>query len=126
MKYTDELISAINALGVDNVLLVGRKQFGKFPVRDLMVGDIAVLSNQKLPVLLERFAVSEYMRAKGLPNYLDLYGLACGNQPDCKLGTPDGSVISLDGSHLTKEGAQFLASKMESDPAFSRFWNRLN
>lgn len=126
MKYAGELVSAIHALGVDNVLIVGRKQFGTLSARDLLTGDIAFLSNRRFPVSPERFAISEYMRAEGLANYLDLYGIACANQPDCRLASPEGFIMSLDGSHLTREGAQFIAKKLGSDPAFARFWDQLN
>ena len=56
--------------------------------------------------------------------YVDMLALICGDALKCPLFTPEGLLISHDGSHLTQAGAAYLAPKVLADPAFDRLWGR--
>jgi hypothetical protein len=125
MEYTssqlDELLAAVQAETDAEVLIVGRKQFGRMYSQDL-----ATLSEQEF---LEKRQMSElHLEWKELVpdavkgNYLDIHRLFCGDSDSCPVATPQGQLISYDGGHLTRDGAIHLSRLLSSDEGFVRRW----
>ena len=52
---------------------------------------------------------------------VDMQAIACGDGWECPLFTPEGHLISHDGSHLTREGARWLGALVFADPRLARF-----
>jgi hypothetical protein len=125
MDYTssqlDELLAAVQAETDAEVLIVGRKQFGRINSRDL-----ATLSEQEF--LEKRQKSMTHLRWKELVpdavkgNYLDLHHLFCGDSDSCPVATPDARLISYDGGHLTREGTIHLSKLLSRDEDFMRRW----
>ena len=44
---------------------------------------------------------------------VDVSGLLCGNSSTCLNTTAEGLIISIDGNHLTKEGAAHLGEQLK-------------
>ena len=53
--------------------------------------------------------------------FIDIQAIACGPGWDCPMFTPEGHLISHDGSHLTREGARWLGGLVFADPRLAVF-----
>lgn len=103
------------------VLVLGRKRFGMIN-RPLIVGrsreDLVAL---RLDPGANHAAIVAQMRRELSPDLLiDSQSLICGGET-CPLFTPEGALISVDGAHLTKEGAAYVGSLIFADPKLARF-----
>ncbi|MDR0563421.1 MAG: acyltransferase [Azoarcus sp.] len=107
------------------LIVIGRKSFG--PIRRL---DYLGLSPQEKAGIKNRvpnnnYQTNEVMREnlKKIPNveFVDLYRLICGeNSYDCPVFSPEGKLLSYDGSHLARSGAQYIGALLKSHPAFNQ------
>ena len=63
------------------------------------------------------------MLRRGVPaaEFVDLHAIACGPGWACPMFTPEGHLVSHDGSHLTRQGARWLGSLLFSDPRLAGF-----
>ena len=53
--------------------------------------------------------------------FIDLYGLLCDPEYRCPQFTPNGQLLSVDGGHLTRDGALLLGNLMFSRTPLARF-----
>lgn len=121
-KNLPYLITKLNQIGQKNVIIIGRKEF-------LMKKD----PNNQIYINNKEFAKStdEYekittiLRSYNLSNYIDLHEIYCVSHPKfyCPLLTDEGIDISFDGSHLTQNGAKFLAEMLKENVHFKVKWN---
>lgn len=125
MEYTsgqlDELLAAVQAATDAEVLIVGRKQFGRMNSLEL-----AALSEQefreKRQINPSHVQWKELVPDAVKGNYLDLHRLFCGDNDSCPVATPAGRLISYDGGHLTRDGALHLSHLLSGDEGFRRRW----
>jgi hypothetical protein len=64
------------------------------------------------------------LRDEKIP-FVDFQGLICDdeNKASCPLFTPNGDLISYDGSHLTKRGALWVGSLLQEIPELKDFFS---
>jgi peptidoglycan/LPS O-acetylase OafA/YrhL len=126
MDYTtsrlDQLLAAVASETDAAVLIVGRKQFGRMNAEELV-------SYTEQEFLGKRQKSHSHLKwLKAVPesvkrNYLDLHRLFCGASDSCPVATPEGSLISYDGGHLTRDGAVHLSRLLSGDEDFTRRWD---
>lgn len=91
------------------LFVIGRKSFGKMAIRKYLR-----MSKSKLQALRnkpdhEQAKISEIMnKTLNKEMFIDLQELACDDDNTCPLFTDSMRLISFDGSHLTKDGAQYI------------------
>lgn len=107
-----ELPQTINNMALtekQKLLVIGRKSFGKVAIRKYLR-----LPKEKLQALrnkpdVKQDKISAIMRNTLSKDVLvDLQQLACGATATCPVFTEDLKLISFDGGHLTKNGAQYI------------------
>jgi peptidoglycan/LPS O-acetylase OafA/YrhL len=97
------------------VRVFGIKNFGAINQKSALAVSPADRSNYRQPAQTEPTMTSKLMRnTVSASNFVDLFELLCGgNSSTCEIFTPDGYLISPDGAHLTKVGAQYLANRVK-------------
>lgn len=117
------LLKKFNLLKMDNVIIVGRKEF----LKELLIHDYKNNTNQKfyLKSSQEYINVIEKLKSYNIKNYIDMHSLYCISSPNysCPLYTDNGNTISFDGNHLTQSGAIYLANILVKDENFKKIWN---
>lgn len=103
------------------VLVVGPKSFRGANLRRLVDADPARFAGIRVAqVGAMRTATEDLRRLIPAAQLIDLQAIACDGW-DCPLFTPEGHLISHDGSHLTREGARWLGGRVFADPRLARF-----
>lgn len=99
------------------ILVFGRKNFGKFHMKDLLSVSPSNRREIKNVVTKESIRVNLHMK-NSLPEnvFINVSELLCGEESTCALFTKEGKLISHDGGHLTKDGARFLGQKLSGHP----------
>lgn len=109
------------------LIIIGRKNFGKINIRRYLKMDQqqrAALKNNVDEVQVE---INQIMNRSIKQNpqiaYVDLHAALCGakDADTCPIFTPEGELISFDGGHLTKAGAEYLG-KVLFGKASNRFF----
>lgn len=104
------------------VFVVGRKGFAGVNLRSLLRQDPAgfpSLTAESIPD--HRLSVQAIRDSVPAPMLIDLHALACGPDWSCPLFTPEGRLISHDGSHLTRDGAAWLGGILFSEPRLAPY-----
>lgn len=115
-----ESIQNIRKISSGNILVFGRKNFGRFKLKDLL----SVSSNKRREIrndmMEDHVSVNQLMR-QVLPDniFIDVSELFCGGESLCPLFTDGGELISYDGNHLTKVGAKYFGRKLSEHPVIS-------
>ncbi len=103
------------------VLIVGGKSFRGVNLRRLVGTDPAGFAEIRAVQKGAMRTATEALRELVPPARLvDLQAIGCGGW-DCPIFTPEGHLISHDGSHLTREGARWLGGLVFADPRLARF-----
>jgi len=119
-----KLPQTIENLGLrDNqkLVVVGRKSFGRISLRHYLRMSGAKRVGLRNSINTKFLNANNALRSS-LPaeNFVDQYGLICGaGQSTCPVFTPEGKLISFDGGHLTKAGAQFVGEKIFASGALA-------
>lgn len=107
------------------LIIIGRKNFGKINIRRYLKMDQqqrAALKNNvdEVQVEINQIMNSNIKQSQQI-TYIDLHTTLCGakNADSCPIFTPKGELISFDGGHLTKAGAEYLGKIV-----FDKFNNR--
>jgi len=125
ISQMSNLIATTKAHGVKNTLIIGRKLFGTLKTSTLLEMPLNQLLLHRTKPRASYIETNSMMREIAGEDYLDFYDLLCSRDRGCPLSTPDGFLISYDGSHLTEEGAKFVGSKLNNSTNFANFWNSL-
>ena len=103
------------------VIVVGRKGFGRINRPRVAGASLQDLVAMRSEPNRGDLALASMMRSV-LPDgtLVDPYAIVCPNE-SCPLFTPEGRLISWDGSHLTSAGAAYIGAKLFADPPLARF-----
>jgi hypothetical protein len=94
------------------VIVLGRKNFGDVRRKRYLnlsrENKIAIRNKTNSKHLRTNALMKQSLRAPNV-EFIDLHALVCGeNSETCPIFTPEGKLISHDGSHLTQAGARYL------------------
>jgi len=111
-----ETIANLRLRPDQRILVIGKKSFGKFNVRALYGVTADALPEVGSRPDQKAIEVNDVLRAV-LPAdpFIDLQSLICPDGGECPLFTPDGSILSYDGLHLTQAGARYVGERLFSD-----------
>jgi peptidoglycan/LPS O-acetylase OafA/YrhL len=107
------LDATLGAAGISQmekrVYVLGTKNFG--PILPLSYLPLTTAERIALRNPVPHLDANDLLR-KALPptEFVDVEKIVCGSEATCPAFTPDGSVISFDGSHLTPAGAKYVGS----------------
>lgn len=101
------------------IILLGRKDFGDVNLNALLRIPAEERVGLRNEVPRERLSLNERAKAAAGASFLDLHEMLCGASSSCPLFTSDGSLISYDGTHLTRAGAQWSALRLKNVLRFS-------
>jgi peptidoglycan/LPS O-acetylase OafA/YrhL len=111
----NESINNLQSKYKKKVFVFGVKDFGKIIPKELIRIPFNERMNLKHSALTDKKIINNYMREKiSSDNYIDLMRLYCDENYKCTLFNKRGELLSYDGGHLTKSGAAFLGSKLET------------
>jgi peptidoglycan/LPS O-acetylase OafA/YrhL len=110
-----ESIDNIRQSSSADVLLFGIKHLGN--VRPAAFVDLSLEEKRSRPadVAPKTFQVNERIHKAVGDYFFNMQDIICGGDRNCPLFTDDGFLISFDGAHLTKNGAQFVGAKLALD-----------
>lgn len=115
VELLPESIDNLNRTFNKTVRVFGNKNFGKFEPYSLLGLPSSERASYVQPAFDAASQISQKLDDKmsGYQYYYSLLDPLCGgNSMACKIFTPDGLLVSVDGEHLTKEGAIEAASRM--------------
>ena len=120
-----ETVAAFDRRPGEDLFVVGTKGFGWPDLRHLLALEPEARVALRLPPE-DRMSEANGLLREALPEgaFIDLEGLAC-DAGGCPQFTPEGALISPDGSHLTPEGAAWLGGLVFGRSALSRFAGQL-
>lgn len=117
------LPETLQQLGSDptrQVFVVGPKRIGEINIRGLLQTPRDIRVHEKQPVSAKTIEMERSL-AVLLPigTYVSMQAAVCGIGPTCSLFTPNGELISFDGTHLTKAGAAYAGRNTFNVPPLS-------
>jgi peptidoglycan/LPS O-acetylase OafA/YrhL len=113
-----ESVGNIERVTGKKVIVFGPKDFGSAST----LSKISILPRDKrpqadVPISNVIAGINAYMRGTIPPSiYVDTLEVLCASQTRCPAVTEDGELISIDGAHLTKDGARFFGERLKSHP----------
>lgn len=124
-KQSKQLLNLINTVEEKDILFIGIKRFGTVTLDQVLrlKADEFIEMNKKVDST--SLEINKIMKQKLEMQYLDLLSLTCNKSKECPIATPEGGLISYDGSHLTKDGAIYMGQKIKNHPHFINFWAAL-
>ena len=115
-----ETIQSLNLRANQKLIVVGRKSFGAINLRKIMDVPAPERISLRSPIAKDHIEINQIMRTVLPPEvFVDTYGILCEESKECPLFTPEGKLISYDGSHLTKDGAAFVGKILFKAPALA-------
>jgi hypothetical protein len=120
-----ETIKNLHIPDTARVIVIGRKNFGAVRPLNYLGLSPQEKAGMKNRVDDSHYQTNEVMREnlKKMPNveFVDLHSLICGEAShDCPVFSPDGKLLSYDGGHLAKTGAQYIGALLKGHPVFTR------
>ena len=95
-----------------DIFVLGRKDFGAVHLRSLLdmpVSRRLAIRNSANPLQTQ---ADELLRASLGPHFIDLQAALCPDGDGCELFTQQGDLVSYDGGHLTRAGAQWAGPRV--------------
>jgi len=110
VKKLPQTISNMGLSSQQKLFVIGRKSFGKISIRHYLRLPEDELRNLRNKVDSQQDTINNLMKKTLDKNiFVDLHGLVCGSSStSCPVFTSDLKLISFDGGHLTKDGAQHI------------------
>ncbi len=120
VSYLNETVSQISNIGGKRVIVVGSKNLGQVNVRAFLGTSLQDKVLHRSEIDDSEKGVIQKMRKNFTHlEYIDIQEIICGSYSNCPIFTPDGDLVSLDGKHLTKQGALYYGSRVFSETPFS-------
>lgn len=101
------------------IYILSGKKFGPINPRHLLKIPTEQRFKYQNPLPKTHLENHNALTALELPNFIDQWKLFCPKLTHCQIFTPEGNLISSDGSHLTELGVRFLATRLFQSPIFS-------
>lgn len=93
------------------LLVIGRKSFGKVSIRNYLRLSEKELRNLQNKVDGVQEKINNTLKSTlDKAVFIDIQQLICGSPSSCRVFTSDLKLISFDGGHLTKEGARYVGN----------------
>lgn len=98
-----------------NITVIGLKALSTLQYKDYKKVNPIDPSDMTYDIPQDKIQINATLKrqAKGYP-FIDIMPLLCPRQTHCPLFTPDGHLISHDGSHFTQHGARYLGRKLNA------------
>lgn len=113
-------LDRLRALGVRQLVVVGRKNFGQVAPLDYLGWDAERKRAYRNPVTASHQAIRAQMLATLPPEvHVDSQQLLCADEVRCPVFTDELKLISFDGGHLTQEGARWMGQRLYTHPLLS-------
>lgn len=118
--HLPQTIAALALKPEQKLVVIGRKSFGKVSIKRYLrmpAKKLLTLRNkpdgvqQKINTLMKNTLSDDI--------FIDIQQLICGSQLSCPLFTEDLALISFDGGHLTKAGAEYIGQQLFQTPLLS-------
>ena len=117
-----ETIANLGLREDQRLFVIGTKGFGRYTMRELVNLSRPELFAQTRDPGPNRVGPNKIMK-ETLPEdiFVDVLGTLCGVPAQCPLFTPDGDLISYDGSHLTRAGARYVGQRLFEETPLREF-----
>jgi peptidoglycan/LPS O-acetylase OafA/YrhL len=121
VELLPESLQNIRSVTKAEIVVFGRKNFGAINMRDLL----AVPSEKRKEVRREMSEESIWVNQRlrtSVPgsDFVDVSTLLCDKVFLCPLFTEEGTLISHDGGHLTRDGAGYVGRKLSGHPVIMK------
>jgi peptidoglycan/LPS O-acetylase OafA/YrhL len=104
-----ESLENISAHTDARILVLGRKDFGRFSIQEIISMPPNERVNFRKPVSGNHWETNEQMRTSlDEEIFIDLQRLFCNGMQTCPIFNDESNLISYDGNHLTPSGAKYL------------------
>jgi peptidoglycan/LPS O-acetylase OafA/YrhL len=104
-----ETIKTLDLRSSQKLFIIGRKSFKKANIHKYARSPVFTRRDVKSKIPEEYIEINNTMRnAVPRENFIDMHLAFCGQENICPVFTPEGDLISHDGSHLTKAGALYV------------------
>ncbi len=114
------LAQSIKNLGLNSqqkLVVIGKKSYGRVAINKYLKMQEKELKQLRNPVNSGQMEINQILKnslAKGV--FVDQHEMVCGKSETCPLFTDKMKLISFDGGHLTKEGAQYIGQILFQNP----------
>jgi len=107
--YIGESVENIEKITDGRVYVLGVKDFGVIDLRSYLkiAGDMRA-SYRQVASRDKREINTAFKQTLSKDTYIDLQSYICNSDAECRLFTDSGELMSMDGTHLTKDGAKFV------------------
>jgi SGNH domain (fused to AT3 domains) len=106
------------------VLVFGRKNFGSINEKAILAMALSERLAYEVKMDPRHSKVQQLMkRTMPTANFVDVSSLLCASDFRCRLFTNQGSIVSYDGEHLTREGATHLGELIAGHPLIGQFFD---
>lgn len=122
VQLVPESVEALQAFSGRTVRVFGRKHFGEYHLRSLLVMEPAARYALRHPVPPWHTDINRRMRQLLSPDvFIDVQSLLCGAEETTCPPFRDRQLLSFDGTHLTDAGARFYAHQLIEHTPVGRF-----
>ena len=112
-KRLPQTIKKLGLRPEQKLFVIGRKSFGKIAIRNYLRMSDQELRKLHNPVNEKQKTINKIMNNTLSENiFIDVQQLVCGSSESCPVFTEDLKLISFDGGHLTKYGAQYIGKTL--------------
>ncbi|MDR0747933.1 MAG: acyltransferase [Helicobacteraceae bacterium] len=121
-----QTIDNLHIAPATRIIVIGSKSFGAINTKNYLDIPIERRSDLRNEVAKDYLETNAIMRGafanQTRVDFVDLHKIICGeNSVSCPIFTPQGALISYDGSHLTEAGAQYIGDLLKDHPALASF-----
>ncbi|UAA39142.1 acyltransferase [Paraneptunicella aestuarii] len=107
----EDTLENLKLLGAKKVVILGSKNFGKFDVRTFLDTSLDYKINFKNTTDSREVSIIKSMATELRDDeFVDVQMMICGSYLKCPLFTTEGELVTLDGSHLTQQGARYFGN----------------
>ncbi len=114
------LAQSIKNMGLSaqqKIVVIGKKSYGRVAINEYLRMQESQLKKLRNPVNTGQMEINQILK-DSLPKdiFVDQHEMVCGKVKTCPLFTDKMELISFDGGHLTKEGAQYIGRILFENP----------
>ena len=108
-----ETIEVMDLRKNQKIYVLGPKGFTVGNIRKYFGKSREELANMRIPAAKRKRQINELFNEKLPPSvYVDQFKAFCDDDYSCPIFTPEGELISFDGAHLSKQGANLIGKNL--------------